>query len=202
MFKEDYVLSVDNKEVIQKIKDYLYNRDDIAIAYLFGSFDTDDFNSSSDIDIAILPMKEISYSECLRMNSELEEFYKEIISKKYENNALVKRSMELSFRSLFNSFQSLVEDYISIVLRTLSIDVSKMYFRQCLDLCVENKFLSQKFVDVFKPAIKLRNDIAHGYDVPTIEALIEYYENNKEVYKEYIDNIRSFKDSLKENDIF
>lgn len=73
MFKEDYVLSVDNKEVIQKIKDYLYNRDDIAIAYLFGSFDTEDFNSSSDIDIAILPMKEISYSECLRMNSELED---------------------------------------------------------------------------------------------------------------------------------
>lgn len=73
MFKEDYVLSFDNKEVIQKIKDYLYNRDDIAIAYLFGSFDTEDFNSSSDIDIAILPMKEISYSECLRMNSELED---------------------------------------------------------------------------------------------------------------------------------
>ena len=73
MFKEDYVLSCDNKEVIQKIKDYLYNRDDIAIAYLFGSFDTEDFNSSSDIDIAILPMKEIAYSECLRMNSELED---------------------------------------------------------------------------------------------------------------------------------
>lgn len=73
MFKEDYILSFDNKEVIQKIKDYLYNRDDIAIAYLFGSFDTEDFNSSSDIDIAILPMKEISYSECLRMNSELED---------------------------------------------------------------------------------------------------------------------------------
>lgn len=76
MFKEDYVLSVDNKEVIQKIKDYLYNRDDIAIAYLFGSFDTEDFNSSSDIDIAILSMKEISYSECLRMNSELEDLIK------------------------------------------------------------------------------------------------------------------------------
>ena len=73
MFKEDYVLSFDNKEVIQKIKDYLYNREEIAIAYLFGSFDTEDFNSSSYIDIAILPMKEISYSECLRMNSELED---------------------------------------------------------------------------------------------------------------------------------
>ncbi|MVX65898.1 hypothetical protein GKZ28_19655 [Clostridium chromiireducens] len=53
-----------------------------------------------------------------------------------------------------------------------------------------------------KPAIKLRNDIAHGYDVPTIEALIEYYENNKEIYKEYIGSISCFKDSLKENDIF
>lgn len=133
---------------------------------------------------------------------ELEEFYKEIVSKKYENNSLIKRSMELSFRSLFNSFQSLVEDYISIVLRTLSIDVSRMYLRQCLDLCVENKFLSQKFVDAFKPAIKLRNDIAQGYDVPAIEALIDYYESNKQVYEEYIANISSFKDSLKENDIF
>lgn len=133
---------------------------------------------------------------------ELEEFYKEIVSKKYENNSLIKRSMELSFRSLFNSFQSLVEDYISVVLRTLSIDVSRMYLRQCLDLCVENKFLSQKFVDAFKPAIKLRNDIAHGYDVPAIEALIDYYESNKQVYEEYIANISSFKDSLKENDIF
>ena len=76
MFKDDYILSFDNKEVIQKIKDYLYNRDDIAIAYLFGSFDTEDFNSSSDIDIAILQMKEISYSECLRMNSELEDLIK------------------------------------------------------------------------------------------------------------------------------
>jgi predicted nucleotidyltransferase len=73
MFKEDHVLNFENKEVIQKIKDYLYNRDDIAIAYLFGSFDTEDFNNSSDIDIDILPMKEISYSECLRINSELED---------------------------------------------------------------------------------------------------------------------------------
>lgn len=144
----------------------------------------------------------VTISKTEKCLDELEEFYKEIILKKYENNALVKRSMELSFRSLFNSFQSLVEDYISIVLRTLSIDVSKMYFRQCLDLCVENKFLSQKFVDSFKPAIKLRNDIAHGYDVPTIEALIDYYEVNKDIYKEYIANISSFKDSLKENDIF
>ncbi|WP_297430241.1 nucleotidyltransferase domain-containing protein [Clostridium sp.] len=73
MFKEDYVLNFDNKEVIQKIKDYLYNREDVAVAYLFGSFDTEDFNSSSDIDIAILPMKDLSYSECLHMNSELED---------------------------------------------------------------------------------------------------------------------------------
>lgn len=95
-----------------------------------------------------------------------------------------------------------MEDYISIVLRTLSINLSRMYLRQCLDLCVENKFLSQKFVDAFKPVIKLTNDIAHGYDVPTIEALIDYYESNKQVYEEYIANISSFKDSLKENDIF
>lgn len=134
--------------------------------------------------------------------AELEQFYDEIVSHKYDNNELIKRSMELSFRSLFNSFQSLVEDYISIVLRTLSIDVSRMYFRQCLDLCVENNFLSQKFVEAFKPSIKLRNDIAHGYDIPTIDTLLNYFRTNRSVYEEYINNIKDFKDSLKITDMF
>lgn len=134
--------------------------------------------------------------------AELEEFYNEIASGKHENNNIIKRSMELSFRSLFNSFQSLVEDYVTIVLRTLSIDVSKMYFRQCLDICVENEFLTRCFVEGFKPSIKLRNDITHGYDVPTTEVLIKYYEENKDIYSEFINNINHFKESLKENDIF
>lgn len=133
---------------------------------------------------------------------ELDEFYNEIISGKYEDNKIIKRSMELSFRSLFNSFQSLVEDYIAIVLRTISIDVSKMYFRQCLDLCVENDFLTHEFVEGFKPSIKLRNDIDHGYDAPSTETLIEYYKDNKEIYKDFINKINDFKESLNENDMF
>lgn len=116
MFKEDYVLSCDNKEVIQKIKDYLYDRDDIAIAYLFGSFDTEDFNSSSDIDIAILPMKEISYSECLGMNSELEDL--------------------IEFPIDLNNIESLPEYIqIQIVMR------NKQLF--CKDDLLEQKFLDK-----------------------------------------------------------
>ena len=116
MFKEDYVLSCDNKEVIQKIKDYLYDRDDIAIAYLFGSFDTEDFNSSSDIDIAILPMKEISYSECLVMNSELEDL--------------------IEFPIDLNNIESLPE-YIQIQI----LMRNKQLF--CKDDLVEQKFLDK-----------------------------------------------------------
>lgn len=142
----------------------------------------------------------ISKSEkCL---SELDEFFNELISDKYNDNAIVKRSMELSFRSLFTSFQSLVEDYVAIVLRTLSIDVSRMYFRQCLDLCVENNFLSNKFVEGFKLSIKLRNDIAHGYDVPSTQTLVNYYKNNKDIYEEFIKNINDFKETLKDEDLF
>lgn len=73
MFRKDYDCDYDNKEIIEKIKDYLYAREDIAIAYLFGSFDTDDFNSSSDIDIAVVPFGDLTYSECLQVNSELED---------------------------------------------------------------------------------------------------------------------------------
>lgn len=144
----------------------------------------------------------VTITKCESCINELDEFYNEIISGKYEDNKIIKRSMELSFRSLFNSFQSIVEDYVAIVLKTLSIDVSRLYFRQCLDLCVENNFISREFSEGFKPSIKLRNDIAHGYDIPTTEVLIEYYKNNKDIYNEFLNNIKTFKNSLNNNDIF
>ncbi|MEG1254927.1 HepT-like ribonuclease domain-containing protein [Clostridium sp.] len=133
---------------------------------------------------------------------ELNQFYEEIILDNYENNEIVKRSMELSFRSLFKSFQALVEDYISIVLKTLSVDVSKLYFRQCLELCVENQFLSEKFVEGFKPSIKLRNDIAHGYDIPTTETLVEFYKENKDMYSRFLVDVNRFKDTLSQDELF
>lgn len=133
---------------------------------------------------------------------ELDLFYKEIISNKYNDNEIIRRSMDLSFRSLFNSFQSLVEDYVTIVLRTLSLDVSKLYFRQCLEVCIDNNFLSKEFIDKFKPSVKLRNDIARGYDIPTTDTLIDFYRENREVYSRFILDINNFKNNLEQNDLF
>ena len=73
MFREDYESHYSNEEIVNKINEYFSKRDDIAIVYLFGSFDTDDFNSSSDIDIAIVPFKTLTYAQCLEINSELED---------------------------------------------------------------------------------------------------------------------------------
>ncbi|MBU3129435.1 hypothetical protein [Clostridium tagluense] len=133
---------------------------------------------------------------------ELDLFYKEIISNKYDDNEIIRRSMELSFRSLFNSFQSLVEDYVTIVLRTLSVDVSKLYFRQCLEVCIDNNFLSKEFMEKFKMSVKLRNDIAHGYDIPTTDTLIDFYRENREVYDRFILDINKFKNNLDQKDLF
>lgn len=141
-------------------------------------------------------------SKAEKCASELKEFYSEIMANKYEGNKIIQRSMELSFRSLFNSFQSLVEDYVAIVLRTLSVDISKLYFRQCLELCVENHFISEEFVEGFKPSIKLRNDIAHGYDIPTTETLLEFYKENQHMYGKFIDDINQFKESLNDDELF
>ena len=73
MFKEEYSLQFDKEEVISKIKTYLYNNENIISAYIFGSFGTEDFNNRSDIDIAILTNKKNTYSECLIINSNLED---------------------------------------------------------------------------------------------------------------------------------
>lgn len=73
MFREDYSINYDENEIKKRINDYLFRRNDIAAAYIFGSFGTEDFNSHSDIDVAVLPYKELSYNECLKLNSELED---------------------------------------------------------------------------------------------------------------------------------
>lgn len=151
------------------------------------------------INIARLEMLINKSEKCV---DELNQFYNILLSKKYEENPIIERSMELSFRSLFNSFQSLVEDYISMVLRTVSVDVSKKFFKDCLDLCIENKFLSEDFVLGFKPSVKLRNDIAHGYDIPTKEVLMEFYGHNQHIYTLFIENIVEFKKSLNNEEFF
>ena len=52
---------------------------------------------------------------------------------------------------------------------------------------------NKEVIKKIKDYLYNRDDIAHGYDVPKIEAIIDYYESNKVVYKEYIDNISFFK---------
>ncbi|SFB18349.1 type VII toxin-antitoxin system MntA family adenylyltransferase antitoxin [Clostridium frigidicarnis] len=73
IFKEEHSLQFDKEEIVNKIEGYLYNNDNIVSAYIFGSFGTGDFTNKSDIDIAILTSEEITYSQCLKINSELED---------------------------------------------------------------------------------------------------------------------------------
>ena len=73
MFREDYSLEMSSGEVIEKVTEYLINKENILSAYIFGSFGTEDFNSQSDIDIAILTNDKITYNDCLKFNSDLED---------------------------------------------------------------------------------------------------------------------------------
>ncbi|MGL4849985.1 MAG: type VII toxin-antitoxin system MntA family adenylyltransferase antitoxin [Clostridium sp.] len=73
MFKDSHAVCLDNKDIIEKIKEYLFQKSEISMADIFGSFDTEDFNRNSDIDIAILTNKDFSYEDYLKMSLELEE---------------------------------------------------------------------------------------------------------------------------------
>lgn len=73
MFKDSHAVCLDNRDIIEKIKEYLFQKDEISMADIFGSFDTEDFNRNSDIDIAILTNKDFSYEDYLKMSLELEE---------------------------------------------------------------------------------------------------------------------------------
>ncbi len=43
-----------NESIINKIKDYLYSRDDVVAGYIFGSYSIEKIRPQSDIDIAVL----------------------------------------------------------------------------------------------------------------------------------------------------
>ncbi|MCB2297888.1 type VII toxin-antitoxin system MntA family adenylyltransferase antitoxin [Clostridium tagluense] len=117
MFKEEYSLQFDNEEVIHKIKEYLYNKDNIASTYIFGSFGTEDFTNKSDIDIAILTNKDITYSECLIINSELED----IIGIPIDLNNIrslpeyIQVQVIMENRQLFSKDDILEEKYLNVL---------------------------------------------------------------------------------------
>lgn len=111
------------------------------------------------------------------------------IEKYSDMDSVVVEMCHGNFRSLFNGFQALVEDYTSITLKTIGVSVSDKHFRDCLNLCISKGFLSNKFVDSFTIAIRLRNKIAHGYKQPDIDILVEYYKNNRNIYDEFLNCI-------------
>ncbi|GCD09374.1 type VII toxin-antitoxin system MntA family adenylyltransferase antitoxin [Clostridium tagluense] len=117
MFKEEYSLQFDNEEVIHKIKEYMYNKDNIASTYIFGSFGTEDFTNKSDIDIAILTNKDITYSECLIINSELED----IIGIPIDLNNIrslpeyIQVQVIMENRQLFSKDDILEEKYLNVL---------------------------------------------------------------------------------------
>lgn len=113
------------------------------------------------------------------------------IDKYKEMDPIVVEMCNGNFRSLFNGFQSLVEDYTSLTLKTVGVSVSDKHFRECLELCVSEGFLSKDFIDTFLPSIRLRNKIAHGYKQPSTEVLIEFYKDNKTAYDEFLSCISS-----------
>lgn len=65
--------NLDKNVVINLIKNYLIDKVNINSAYIFGSFGTEEFIDSSDIDIAILCNDKVSYFDILKINSELED---------------------------------------------------------------------------------------------------------------------------------
>lgn len=115
IFKEEHSLQFDKEEIVNKIEEYLYNNDNIVSAYIFGSFGTEDFTNKSDIDIAILNGKEITYSQCLKINSELEDIIGMPID--LNNISLLPENIQVQIimenRQLFSKDDILEEEYIN-----------------------------------------------------------------------------------------
>lgn len=100
-----------------------------------------------------------------------------------DNYNLIKGNMELeiylqeSFRSYIRSFQELA---IKLLAHTSK---DKFRYEDIVDMHYENDRLPNVDTDFLKELRFFRNEVAHGYEYQDFQSVYEFYNENKESFK-------------------
>lgn len=110
----------------------------------------------------------------------------------YDNQpSAIQKHLEQSFRTSFLQYKELLGSYMSQCLKVIAISVNKITYGDAIELCINEGFLPQEEIVLYKTLSKFRNDTAHVYKKPPFKVLIQFYEENREFLINIIQNINS-----------
>ncbi|MBB6622328.1 hypothetical protein H7E67_02685 [Clostridium gasigenes] len=99
----------------------------------------------------------------------------------YDNqNLIIQKHLEQSFRTGFLQYKELLGSYMSQCLKTISISVSKLTYVDSIELCIKEGFLPKEEIILYKTLSKFRNDTSHVYKKPPFKILLQFYIENRE----------------------
>lgn len=113
----------------------------------------------------------------------------EILSLYDSQSDVIKKHLEQSFRTGFLQYKELLGSYMSQCLKTLCVSVNGITYLKAIEVCIENKFLPDKELVLYKTLSKFRNDTAHVYKRPPFKILVEFYKTYRQFLLEIIEYI-------------
>ena len=114
--------------------------------------------------------------------------------KKYNNydgdDDLEIRLFSKAIRSNSLSIYKVTEDYLGMALKKVGIGVSDMTFKSCVNLAHKNKLLPSDVKEYLINNVSVRNLDAHSYNQPSIEELINMFNDNRELLYSYLEFLK------------
>lgn len=98
-------------------------------------------------------------------------------------------SVRDAFRNGISDLYKVFEDYMACSLKREGIGVSNKTIRECIDIAVNHKCITLEFGEFYKDTLRVRNSFSHKYKQPSTEYLIEFYNENKEQFSNFIEHI-------------
>ena len=112
--------------------------------------------------------------------------------KKHSDDLELKSEFSNSLKYKYLSLFIIYEDFISMLLKEHNQYEIGMTIDRGIKKLNETGYLNSKHSDFLHSARLIRNKIGHRYKQPSIESIIEFLDNNKEILLEIQELIKSY----------
>lgn len=112
--------------------------------------------------------------------------------KKYSDNPELKSEFSNSLKYKYLSLFIIYEDFISMLLKEHNQYEIGMTIDKAIKKLNETGYLGNKHNDFLHSARLIRNKIGHRYKQPSVESIIEFLENNKEIITDIQEFIKGY----------
>jgi len=112
--------------------------------------------------------------------------------KKYSNNAELKSEFSNSLKYKYLSLFIIYEDFISMLLKEYNQYEIGMTIDKAIKRLNDAGYLTNKYSEFLHSARLIRNKIGHRYKQPSVESIIKFLEDNKEILREIHELIKGY----------